>query len=182
MAKFTIWEPRANTALTADLFLLNPTNKEILEGRGVGSLDTSTSGVRLLISMTVLVLVCLLLAVFASHRFLIEIFSMITVCLGPLWVLVIRMAWNIRRNHRLLQDGRILKGETVIYSSRFIKNSEFEHYEVTLRYMFFTPDKQRIEAQTQETRTPDDFVKTLWPKPGTPVAILYVSPKLYYLL
>lgn len=77
-----------------------------------------------------------------------------------------------RRNRKYSQRGHVLEGRVLeATGKRGSKNA----YNVTIRYTFQTPDGETLEKKATNVR--GDLRNGPLPPPGTPLAVLYLSPK-----
>lgn len=81
------------------------------------------------------------------------------------------------RYRRLSRDGKLLRGEVLACTGlRGYKGA----YTVSLRYAFRDPGGQNVEKLVKTVR--NDLKKKGLPRPGTPVAVMYVDESLYEVL
>jgi hypothetical protein len=104
--------------------------------------------------------------------------SAITLLVGILW---------FRRTYRLKNQAQRLYGEIVTCraevdhtSSAGENETSVRYYKLQVRYRFRTPDGVDIVKKTHTDR--DDLEGKSLPGPGTPVAVQYVSHRLFELL
>lgn len=104
---------------------------------------------------------------------------LLIIALGPalitIPILFVTLLHTVR-NMRYERRGRPIQGEVIASTGEDIAG----RYYVTIRYRFRTPgDKQR---EGKRVRVRDDLRGQPLPKPGDPVAVLYVSDRMYRLL
>jgi hypothetical protein len=103
-----------------------------------------------------------------------EIWTLVVVLAMLLGVLGV-LAWRVWAVLRLRGDAQLVIGEVVESRIKPVKSER----QLWLKYRFRTPDTQEIVAT--ETVTRGDLPERPLP-PGTPVAVIYASPRIYQLL
>lgn len=99
--------------------------------------------------------------------------------LTPIILLVITLVWAIWvsvRNIRYERFGRVIKGEII---SCFGKNIA-GRFTLVIEYKFPTPEKAALKGKFSRER--EDLRDKPLPKPGDPVAVLYVGKRTFRLL
>lgn len=94
--------------------------------------------------------------------------------LGLLALLAV-LIWRVRAGLKLQDHGQIIIGAVVASTVQPVKGSR----QIKLTYRFPAPDGATIEGR--ETIQRDDLPKEPLPA-GTPVAVIYVSPRIFQLL
>lgn len=81
-----------------------------------------------------------------------------------------------RRTRRLRQEGKVIGGQITQAQIRQMRG----HYQLGIRYRFQSPEG--LELSKVESFVRDDLEGKEPPAVGTPVAIMYVNPKVYRVL
>lgn len=95
---------------------------------------------------------------------------------------VSRALWLHLRAGRWTAKGQLLKGEVVAWRAKEVSDADDIAYRVELHYVFDTPDRRRKRVVKKMKMTPKKYLGYCIPKPGTPIAVLYVDHKHYQVL
>jgi hypothetical protein len=92
-------------------------------------------------------------------------------------VFAVLLVWVDQRNRTFSEKGQLLYGNLVTVSG---KNGSKGAYNVTIEYVFNTPEGRQLKKKTTFNRP--DLRKTGLPPSGKPVALLYINDKQVRLL
>jgi hypothetical protein len=98
---------------------------------------------------------------------------------GPAFLTLLILVWAFwvsLRYTRFERQGQVIKGEVTACGGQTMSG----HYHVTLHYKFRTPADRELTGKIMQER--DDLKDEELPQKGTPIAVLYVTDKLYRLL
>lgn len=104
------------------------------------------------------------------------LFATLLLIAAAAYVLVVWIIRPDRRNRRLEYEGTLLRGKIIeIYPRK-----QPRRYPVTVTYECRLPDETVLTATTTQNRV--DLQKSVLPRLGTPVLVLYVNADLYRLM
>jgi hypothetical protein len=87
--------------------------------------------------------------------------------------------WKMREQRLWVQKSRIMQG-IVCESQGHQAGEKLRYFKLTIRYRFVSPSGIELFGRQSEAR--DDLAYQALPKPGTPVAVLYLDDKHYKML
>ncbi|HEU4326661.1 MAG TPA: hypothetical protein VFS21_26205 [Roseiflexaceae bacterium] len=166
--------------LPADIFLLRRQNKGFIEGRFKRFHSTFTSVLLLPVTAALSGLLMLHEAIDLWSEG--PIFSVLDGLLGAIFLLggLVLLVHTVREHWQLHREGWLLAGKVV---SADIHRYASGNHKLVLDYCFTAPGGQVITKQTWiGLRRITSGPLTEPPRPGTPLAILYLSPESHELL